>query len=332
MKVVILFDLSSPPPPDQDYSQYLKDENWKSELAIKKALEGLGHEPIFVGVHDDIPRLVQELKQIQPDVVFNLAEAFRNDRQYEPHIVALLELLQIPFTGTGSFGLQLCKDKELSKKILSHHRIQVPHSLLSKVSKPIKKFGKFPMPAFVKLARSEASEGITQDSFVENEEDGLARVQFLHKKYEEDVLVEEFIFGRDLYVSVIGSKRLHVLPFRQLQFTKDPDRAAQFATYKTKWDEAYRKRWGIKNTFAPELPEEIEKRACEIAKKAFSALNLSGFARFDFRLTDKNELVMLEANPNPSISDDDDFVLSAKKAGLTFSELIEKLVDMAFVA
>lgn len=155
-------------------------------------------------------------------------------------------------------------------------------------------------------------------------------MDYLHKKFKEDVLVEEFIFGRDLYVSVLGNKRIQILPFRQLQFSRKEADGSKFATYKTKWDEAYRKRWGIKNTFAPALPEKVVSKACEIARKAFDALNLSGFARFDFRLTDKDELVMLEANPNPSISDEDDFVLSAKKAGLTFTELIEKIMDIAW--
>ncbi len=330
MRVVILFDLAASPPSGQDYTDYLKDKNWKCELAVRRAVESLGHEAIWLGLYDDIPRFVQELQDLKPDLVFNLAESFKNSRHFEPQLVALLELLEIPFTGTGSLGLGLCKDKALSKKILAHHRINVPQAEVSRVSRPHRSLKKFPFPAFVKLLKSEASEGISLDSFVENEEAALERIEFLHKKFKEDVLIEEFIFGTDLYVSAIGNKRIQILPFRQLQFTGKDQDGSNFATYKTKWDEAYRKRWGIKNTFATELSEEVVAKACEISRKAFDALNLSGFARFDFRLTDKQDLVMLEANPNPSISDDDDFVLSSKKAGLTYTELIEKIMDIAW--
>ena len=330
MKVVLLFDLSSAPPLDQDYSSYLKDAGWRSEMAVKRAIESVGHEAIFVGVYDNIPRLIQELTELKPDLVFNMAESFRNNRHFEPQIAGVLELLNLPFTGTGSFGLGLCKDKSLTKKILGHHKIPVPHSEVSKLSRPLRSLKKFSFPAFVKLVKSEASEGISLDSFVEDEEQCLARADYLHKRFKEDVLIEEFILGRDIYVSVLGNKRLQVLPFRQLQFSRKEADGSQFATYKTKWDEAYRKRWGVKNTFAPELSGAVLESACEISKKAFEALNLSGFARFDFRLTDKDALVMLEANPNPSISDDDDFVLSAKKAGLTFNELIEKIMDIGW--
>lgn len=85
----------------------------------------LGHEAIWVGLFDDILRFVRELTELKPDLVFNMAEGFKNSRHLEPQVVALLELLGIPFTGTGSLGLGLCKDKSLSKKILSHHRIAV---------------------------------------------------------------------------------------------------------------------------------------------------------------------------------------------------------------
>ncbi len=330
MKVVILFDLASPPPPEQDYSNYLQDQSWKSELAVKRAIESLGHSAEWLGIYDDIPRFVRELEEKKPDLVFNMAESFRNNRMYEPQIAGVLELLQIPFTGTGSFGLSLCKDKAITKKILAHHKIPVPHSEYSRVSRPLRSLKKFKFPAFVKLAKSEASEGISLDSFVEDQAAALARVDFLHKKFKEDVMLEEFVFGSDLYVSVLGNKRLQVLPFRQLQFSRKDKDGSQFATYKTKWDEAYRKRWGVKNIFATELSDTLVEKACDISKKAFEVLSLSGFARFDFRLSDKEELVLIEANPNPSLADDDDFVLSAKKAGLTYTELIEKIMDMAW--
>lgn len=328
-KVAIIFDLAEPPPPDQDYRKYEKDAGWDCQIDVKRALQRLGHEAILIGVYNDLERLVRELQDLKPDVIFNMVESFNFKRELEAQVAGLFELLDIPFTGTPSLGLRICEDKALTKKILSHHRIRNAKWIVSKKRRPIKTLGSFEYPAFIKPAKTESSEGISKDSLVENEKDALDRIHFCHDKFNCDVIVEEFIDGRELYISVLGKKRLQVFPIREIHFANVPDDEPKFATYKAKWDEAYRKKWGIRNRFAKDLNSETTERAERMAKKAFEVLHLKTYARFDMRLKTNGELVMLEANPNPSITDYDDFALSAKKAGISYDNLIAKILDLS---
>jgi D-alanine-D-alanine ligase len=328
-RVVVLFDLAFEPPDDHDYSQYIKDEAFESEAAVVKAIQELGHEALLVAVHGDLFRLTRELKRLQPDLVFNLTEAFANRRDLVPQLAGLLELMGIPYTGTQSLGLGLSQDKYLAKKILSHHRIRVPRGVVSHARRPLRSLKDLEFPLFIKPAKEEASEGISRDSFAENEADALARIKFLHDKYSSDVVIEEFIDGRELYVGALGNKRLNLFPVRELAFRDFPEDEPRFATYKVKWDQEYRKKYGIRNEFAKNLDESHLKQIHSLAKRAFSALDLAGFARFDMRLSSKGEVVLLEANPNPSLSPFDDFALSADKAGLPYTQLIGKIIDLA---
>ena len=329
-KIVLLFDMSAPPPQDHEYSAFLKDDAWESEKAIIKALQNLGHEAIPLGVFDDVKRLISDLETLKPDLVFNLTEGFKNRRDYEPHIPSLLEMLGIPYTGARPLGLSLCQDKVLSKKILAHHHIKVPKWVTSRLNRPLRGLKTFNYPAFVKPISEEGSEGIARDSFVENEKDCLDRVQFLHERFKSDVVVEEFIAGREFYVSVFGFRRPQVFPIRELCFREFPEDLPKFATFKTKWDEAYRKKWGIRNEFAKNLtPAQVEE-INEMTKRAFDFLHLYGCARFDLRVSESGEIFLLEANPNPSLSPWDDFAHSASKAGIEYDALVEKIVELAF--
>lgn len=326
--MVVLFDLPYEPPESHKYSDLFKEVEFESERAVFNCLARLGHEPFYVGVFGDLPRLIGDLKKIEPHLVFNLTESFNGRREGAPSVASVLDLLKIPYSGTGALGLGLSQDKNLAKKILVHHHIRVPKWVASTIARPLKKISDFEFPAFVKPAKEEASEGIARDSFVENEKDCLDRIQFLHEKFESDVIIEEYISGRELYASVLGNKRLQVFPLRELNFKEFPEDLPKFATYKTKWDVAYRKKYGIKNEFAKNLSEEQIDKIQSIAKRAFEGLQLKGFARFDLRLSEAGELVLLEANPNPSLSPWDDFSRSAQEAGLSYDDLIEKIIDL----
>jgi len=328
-KIVVLFDLNETPPEGQNFRHYVKDSEWDHELSVKRAIQRLGHEAILMGLYDDIPRFIQEIRETAPDIIFNLTESFKNQRLLSPQMTGLLDLLEIPYTGNRPMALSLCQDKALCKKILSHHRIRVPKWVTSQYQRPMRSFKSIAYPAFVKPMSEEGSEGITRDSFVENAQDCKERVQFLHEKFKSDVLIEEYIDGRELYVSVLGHKRPQVLPFREIVFKKMPEDGPRFATYKTKWDEAYRKRWGIRNEMAKELPKSVVDKASRMVRKAFQVLGMQGYARFDLRINEKDEIFLIEANPNPSITDYDDFSASSVAAGISYDELIQKIIQLA---
>jgi len=126
LKVLALFDAIGPTTLDQDLSTELKTADWKTEAAVLSALEELGYPHEQLAIFDDLDLLRQKLQTFTPDVIFNLADQFRNNRAFDQHIVSYLAMHDIPFTGCGSTGLTPCKPKAISKKIPSHHRHQTP--------------------------------------------------------------------------------------------------------------------------------------------------------------------------------------------------------------
>jgi D-alanine-D-alanine ligase len=329
LDVLVLVDLAAPPPDNQDYSEDLKSEDWKTEANVLSALRRLGHRARLVGVHNDISPILSAVREARPDLVFNLCEAFRGDRQYEPSVVGLLELLNLPYTGASLEALALCKDKSLTKKILSYHRIRVPKHVVSHRSRPLRTLRDFDFPAFIKPLGLEASEGISKDSFADNEADCLERVRFLHEKLGVDAIIEEFIDGRELYVGVLGRERLVAFPPRELFFKEVEDGDIKVATFKAKWDDAYRAKYGIKTGKAAGLDPALEKKLLERCKKIYRLLHMNGYGRIDLRLKGDGEPVFLEANPNPSLASDDDFAKASTYRGLDYTELIKRIIAEA---
>lgn len=328
LNILILTDLSLPPPPDQNFTSLLELEEWDGEKRLVKTLQNLGHQVRVFGIHDKIEPFLQEIEKSKPDLVFNQCEAIRRDRRQEPNIAALLSLLGIRYTGCGPASLQLCKDKGLTKKILAFHDVRVPQFQISRINQPLKVLREFPYPAFIKPLSLDASEGIAQISFCENEKDTLERVRFIHQSLGADAIVEEFISGREISIGVMGLKKMRLLPPMELFFRQVPASEPKFATYKAKWDESYRKRWGIKSGPARNLAPQTLKQMNDACLEIVQLFDIKGYARIDFRVTETGEPVFIEANPNPSLHWDDDFAISADKAGIGYPELIEEIVEL----
>jgi D-alanine-D-alanine ligase len=282
-----------------------------------------------LGVYDDTALIRQKLEQFQPDVILNLIERFKDNAAFDQNIAAFLELLGVPFTGCGALGLSLCKNKGLSKEILSHHRIRVPNFIILPVGKKVVRPKRMAFPLFIKPLKEEASYGISQASFVESDEQFQQRVAFIHEKFQQDAIAEEYIDGRELYVSVLGNGRLQVFPIREIVFKEVPPDEPKFASYRVKWDEDYRERWGIANQFATGLDDATVTRIEKLCKKIYRLLHITGYARLDLRLTATGEVVFIEANPNPILSREEDFAESAVQGGLPYAKLIERIIRLA---
>lgn len=328
LKVLALFDAIAPTKLDQDLSAELKTEDWKTEANVLAALKELGHETEHLAIFDDLDLLRQKLQSFQPDVICNLADQFKNNRAFDQHIASFLAMHGVPFTGCGSTGLTLCKHKGISKKILSYHRIHVPDFTIVPRGKRIARPRRLKFPILVKPLKEEASYGISQASFVENDDQFKERVQFIHEKFDNDVIAEEYIEGRELYVSVFGNLRLQVFPIRELVFKEVPPDEPKIATYKAKWDEEYRKRWGLQNRFAEGLDPTVISQIEQTCKRIYRLLTIDGYARLDLRLTAKNEIYFIEANPNPILAADEDFAQSALKASLSYPQLIDRIIRL----
>jgi len=302
LKILALFDAIAPTTLDQDLSAELKTEDWKTEANVLAALRELDHDTDHLAIFDDLDLLRQKLQGFGPDVIFNLADQFKNNRAFDQNIVSFLEMHGVPFTGCGSTGLTLCKHKGISKKILGYHRIRVPEFVTIARGKRIARPKRLRFPILVKPLKEEASYGIAQASFVENDEQFRERVQFIHEKCDNDVIAEEYIEGRELYVSILGNHRLQVFPIRELVFKEVPPDEPKIATYKAKWDEEYRKRWGLLNRFAEGLEPDVANRIEQTCKRIYRLLTIDGYARLDLRLKPDNEVYFHEANHNPILA------------------------------
>jgi D-alanine-D-alanine ligase len=326
LKVLVLFDGISPTKIDQDLSKEMKTEDWKTEANVMAALGTLGYTAEHLAIFDDLDLVRQKLENFAPDVLFNLVEQFKNNPGFDQNIVSLLEMQGVPFTGCGATGLTLCKHKGISKKILSYHRIHVPNFIVISRGQRIARPKQLKFPILVKPVKEEASYGISQASFVEADEEFRERVAFIHEKHDADVIAEEYIAGRELYVSLMGNLRLSVFPIRELIFREVPPDEPKIATYRAKWDEEYRKRWGLQNRFAQGLDPALVAHIEQTCKRIYRLLTIDGYARIDLRLTAANEIYFIEANPNPHLAADEDFALSADKAGLPYPQLIDRII------
>lgn len=329
LRVLVLFDLRTPPPKDFDFGEELKTEEKQTEADVIAALDRLGHRVRILGVYDDPGMIVDEIKANPPDVVFNLAEEFNSRSAFERNVVALLQMLGVRYTGTGPTGLTLCKNKGMAKEILAYHRIDSPAFAIFPPGSAIRRPKRLHFPLFVKPLKNEASYGISQGSFVKDDPAFEERIRFIHESMKQEAMAEEYIEGREFYVSLIGNRRLEVLPIREILFTKMPDDRPHFSTFKAKWDEAYRQRWGIQNTFAENLPEGAAERITKACKKVYHALHIQGYGRIDLRLTPDQRIMILEANPNPCLASDDEFAQSAMKAGMAYDPLIQRILRLA---
>jgi len=328
LKVLALFDVMSPTKIDEDLSLELKTEDWKTEAHVMAALSALGHTAEHLAIFDDLDLLRQKLESFAPDIIFNLADQFKNNRGFDQNIVSVLEMQGVPFTGCGATGLVLCKHKGISKKILGYHRIHVPTFVVIPRGQRIARPRPLKFPILVKPVKEEASYGISQASFVETDEQFRERVAFIHAKHNADVIAEEYIAGRELYVGLMGNLRPRVFPIREMVFREVPPNEPRIATFRAKWDEEYRKRWGLQNQFAEDLDPALVAHIQETCRRIYSLLTIEGYARIDLRLTATNEVYFIEANPNPILAQDEDFAQSADKAGLPYPQLIDRIIRL----
>ncbi len=336
MKVLLLFDRFRPgvAPDAYDGPEKLREEEKKTEADLFEVLAKLGHEPSAIGIYDDVRPLFARIDALKPDVVLNTCESFLSSRAHEANIPALLELLGVRYTGSGPDALMLCKDKALAKKLLTFHSIRVASFVVSHKERPLRSLKRLPLPVFVKPVNEESSDGIAKASLAKTEAEALDRARFVHEQFGCDALVEEYVDGRELTVGVLGNARVTSFPPQELFFGEaggdaTDANAPRFATAKAKWDDAYRKKWGIRNGPAAPLPEGVEAHLARVARRVYRTLHVRGFGRIDVRLSTKGEIVVMEANPNPSLGREDDFAQGAARAGVPYEELVKRILENA---
>jgi D-alanine-D-alanine ligase len=181
----------------------------------------------------------------------------------------------------------------------------------------------------VKSVDEEASFGIAQASVVNDAKQLAERVAFVHESSGSDALVEQYVSGRELTISVLGNERLTTFPVWELYFDELPEGTLPIATAKVKWDVAYQKKLGIRTGRADPMSDETARRVAHLARRVYRVLGLSGYARLDLRMTDEGRIYVIEANATPDITYDEDFAESAEAAGIPYPKLLERILRLA---
>ena len=237
-------------------------------------------------------------------------------------------MMNIRFTGSGPTGLLLCRDKGVCKQLLGLHRIRVPNFAALRPGRAIRVPKTLRYPLIVKPIFEDASDGIARASVVRTEPELADRARFVHEHWKQVAITEEYIQGRELYVSILGNQRLRVFPPRELHFGDAADGGPVIATSRVKWDKQYRQRWKIEYGFA-DLPESVVTRIARICKRAYRLLHLRDYGRVDLRLTPDGRIYVLEVNPNPDIAYGDEVAEAAEKAGVPYNRLIDRILQLA---
>jgi D-alanine-D-alanine ligase len=328
MRILALVHRHLIPPVSVEAGTDITSEPWRTEYDVISTLTAMGHEVQALGVHDDLGEIRRLATEWKPHIAFNLLEGFDDITIFDQNVVSHLELLKLAYTGCNPRGMLLARDKSLSKKLLAYHRIPMPEFEVFRIGRAIRRAKRLSFPLMVKSLTQEASIGISQASVVDSDEKLKERVTFIHESIRTAAIVEQYIEGRELYVGVLGNQLLQALPVWELFFTNMPDGAKRIATDRVKWSVKYQKKYGIDSGPARELADPKSEQLQHLCKRAYRALELSGYARIDLRLDEAGNPWVIEANPNPQIARGEDFAASAEKAGISYETVLQRIINL----
>jgi D-alanine-D-alanine ligase len=325
VKIALLHtrDAVEPPPVDPVLAQ------------LSDALTTFGHTVTQVMVDRDaheVEGVAASIKKLTPDLVFNVAESFGGKSALESNVAGFLNLLNLRYTGSSPAGLLLAGDKSLTKKVLRFHGIQTPE-FATLYRGAVDWAGDLKFPVIVKPPQEDASLGISSASVVHEIKDLFDRIAELQSEYQQPVLVEQFIEGREFYVGVLGNVNAEALPILEMDFTGFPADKPKIASWEAKWgddgDEKGAEFEGTRSIFPEHLDPALAERMQQVALDAFHALRLRDYGRIDLRVSDDGEIYVIEVNPNCYLERESEFSRAARHSGMTQEALIGRIVDLA---
>jgi len=296
---------------------------------IESALQGRGYRTSFFDFND-LPKVFNELKNSDVDLVFNVCERINNSSLLEPHVASIFDALQIPYTGSNPFTLGLCIDKIRVKKLLSYHKIPTPewdyiYSLDDEIRDDLR------YPLIVKPANTDNSIGITNESVVRDEKELRRQLEKVIKEIGRPALIEEYIHGDEYDVPVIGrdDDDLRVLPLTRSIFDALPSDKWHIYPFESKYtnDSVYDKI--VKQRPPKNISKKLEALLGEIALDTYRILDCHDYGRVEIRVDKNNNPYVLELNPNPSLNSDGVFSASAEVIGLDYADFLEEIIRLA---
>lgn len=312
----------------QKTDEFVEFDDMNTINSIKNAIESGGHEVVLVEANENA---YEKLKNSKLDFVFNFSEGLHGNSR-ESQIPAMLEMLQIPYTGSNVLTLSIALNKARTKEILRLYDIPTPNfQLFRSKDEPISKNLHFPL--FVKPNAEGSSKGITGKSLVNNEKELRERIDFMIKNYHQPALVEEFLDGKEFTVSILGNEPPRVMPIVEVIFDNLPDGVPKFDCYEVKWifDSPNS---DFETVVCPaRIDKKLENQIKKIALNVFKVLDCKDFCRIDMRLDKNNVPNVLEVNPIagliPNPKENSRFPKACYTAGMTFNEIILSILNAA---
>ncbi|HEX4621157.1 MAG TPA: ATP-grasp domain-containing protein [Myxococcaceae bacterium] len=295
--------------------------------AVAGALEVSGAAVEMLPVAEDAVAFVESLRRDRPDVVVNLCESLVADSRGEMAVPCLLDLIDVPYTGSSALALGLALHKHKAKELLSSRGIPTPEfRVVERVDEVVR--AAIPFPAIVKPCREDASAGIDFDAVV-NDRRQLARaISYVLRTFEQPALVERYIDGREIYVPILGNAPARALPLTEIQFGPSYAERPKIVSYRAKWDAN-----STECLESPALPCTLDRatqtRLVDTAMEAFEALECRDYGRVDIRLATDGTPYVIDINPNCDLHPSAGFARAAQAAGTPYPELVLSLVEIA---
>ncbi|MFZ4520220.1 MAG: D-alanine--D-alanine ligase family protein [Bacteroidales bacterium] len=317
--VLILYNKLSKTPKD-DEADVIEQVN-----LVTDALQNLGYEVSYLQIDLNLKTAINQIQREKPDIIFNLAETIGNKGEFTFLATSVLNFVRVPYTGSPLVPMFFCSNKYLAKKELNAIGVKTPEGFsLDDCDKlnPDKKY-------IIKPIWEEGSLELDEDCvFMGSDADFIARIS---RKSKEHYFIEEFIEGREFNISILYSADgPEVLPLAEMTFHDYPEGKPKMMGYKSKWDDKSFEYSHTRRTFR--LAKEdgpLKEELIAICKKCWIAMGLKGYVRIDFRVTKSSVPLVIDINLNPCLSESGGFMAASKKKGLTFEEVIARVLEDA---
>lgn len=328
MRVAVLYNLFERLQKGEEGDVLAEDGVLEEIGAVEEALSALGHESFVLAVQKEVFSIIHWLREIDPDVVFNLCESVYGNSCLEMNVPALLELMRLPYTGSPPLTLGLCQDKAKVKDILLSRGIPTPrYKVFERATTRIKSHL---FPVIVKPVHEDGSLGISVQSVVYNEDALIERIDYIIKKYEQAALVEEFVDGREVNVSLVEANgQVKVLPLSEIDYSDFPEGVPRICDYQAKWVTESSQYQRTKPLCPAPLEWVLAKQVEHIATKTFRILGCRDYARVDVRIDREGRIYVIDVNPNPDISPQSGMVRAMKAGAMSYPEFVQILLERA---
>lgn len=310
---------------NSEIDQYAEWDTWETINAVKDALS-LYNDVALIEANEEA---YNKFREIKPDIVFNIAEG-ANGVSREAQIPAMLDLLNIPYTGSDALTLAICLDKARTKEILSYYKVPTAKFFVADKVEDAEDHN-LGFPIIVKPISEGSGKGIFASSFVHNNEELKREIKRITSEYNQSALVEEFLPGREFTVAILGNNGdTKILPAIEMRYDKYPDGTAPLYSFEAKWILDTKENEFDVFDCPANITKELEAKINKVCLDTYKVLRCRDWSRIDLRLDKNGEPNIIEINPLPGIIPDpkenSSFPKAARAAGIEYNDMINHVL------